>query len=182
MSIIKSILTTSLVIVIVFTTISFSTLNLEAKKSKDEVAVNIAKQQSELVDNLPNGKKQLKKKLALEYTNSKFETDLNSEQKLAILQSLKKWKGELPVNNRFTVTSLADIKSNTNDSTKQSKKKNSNTPNSKVVYMWASIPNPNLDNNTPYDAEDYEEGDPRFINPNIETQSFLLTKLQIELM
>ena len=106
MSIIKSIFTILLIAASIFTTISFSTLNLEAKKSKDEVSTNIAKQQSELAQNLSNGKKQLKKKLALEYTNPKFETDLNSDQKQAILKSLKKWKGELPVNNTFTITSL----------------------------------------------------------------------------
>lgn len=75
--------------------------------------------QNTLAQKLPNGKKQLKKQLALDYTNPKFETELTGQQKSAILTSLKKWKLDLPINNTFTVTSIADLKKN-----------------QKVVYMW----------------------------------------------
>ncbi len=102
-------------------------------------------EQNELATTQPDGKKLLRRKLSLDYTNSKFETDLNKSQKDAILTSLKKWKLDLPVNNTFTVTSIADLKKN-----------------QKVVYMWAVTPNSNWDNSKPYNIEDYEEGDPRF--------------------
>jgi hypothetical protein len=103
-------------------------------------------EQNELAVIQPNGKKQLKKKLSLDYTNPKFETELNKSQKDAIVSALKKWKLDLPVNNTFTVTSISDLKKN-----------------QKVVYMWAVTPNANWDNSKPFDVEDYEEGDPRFI-------------------
>ena len=134
---------------------SSSTLSSTALSSLSSV-------QSSLASALPNGKKQLKKALSLDYTNPKFETDLSTPQKNAILKSLKKWKSDLPVDNKFTVTSLANLKSDTNEN-KQSKKSNKNTANSMVVYMWASTPNPLWDNNRPYNVEDYESGDPRFI-------------------
>jgi Ricin-type beta-trefoil lectin domain len=107
-----------------------------------------------------NTKKQLKKKLSLNYTADRFETDLNQDQKTAILKSLKKWKGELPIDNKFTVTSIADLKSETNDDNKVFKKKNKNIPNAKVVYMWSQTTNPSYDPKNPIESE---EGDPRFI-------------------
>jgi FG-GAP-like repeat len=103
-------------------------------------------EQNELAITQPNGKKQLKKKLSLDYSNPKFESELNKSQKDAILSALKKWKLDLPVNNTFTVTSISDLKKN-----------------QKVVYMWAVTPNANWDNSKSFDIEDYEEGDPRFI-------------------
>jgi Ricin-type beta-trefoil lectin domain len=103
-------------------------------------------EQNELAVKQSNGKKQLKKKLNLDYTNPRFETELNKSQKDAILLALKKWKLDLPVNNTFTVTSISDLKKN-----------------QKVIYMWSVTPNANWDNSKPFDVEDYEEGDPRFI-------------------
>lgn len=103
-------------------------------------------EQNELAVKQSNGKKQLKKKLSLDYTNPKFETELNKSQKDAILLALKKWKLDLPVSNVFTVTSISNLKKN-----------------QKVVYMWAVTPNANWDNSKPFNVEDYEEGDPRFI-------------------
>jgi hypothetical protein len=125
-------------------------------------SVSISSQQVKLAD-MPNGKKQLKKPLLLDYTDPKFETEINKSQENAILTALKKWKGELPVNNTFTITSWADLKTDTSDNMKQSKKKDKKTPNAVVVYMWASTPNVQWDNNKPFDPEDYESGDPRFI-------------------
>ncbi len=77
-------------------------------------------------------------------------------------KSLKKWKGELPIDNTFTVTSWADLKSETTDTTKQSKKKNKNVNNAKVVYMWAMSPNPNWPKDKIPTVEESESGDPRF--------------------
>jgi hypothetical protein len=146
------------------TTSSQSSQSSTAQSSQiASISSQVSSQQAELATNLPNGKKALKKKLSLDYTHPQFETELNPKQKQAILTSLKKWKGELPVNNTFTVTSWADLKTETKDDKKQSKKKNTKTPNALVVYMWASTPNPKWDNNKPFDAEDYESGDPRFI-------------------
>jgi Ricin-type beta-trefoil lectin domain len=105
-------------------------------------------------------KKILKKKLSLDYTHPKFETDLNQDQKIAILKSLKKWKGELPIDNQFTVTSIANLKSNINDESKQFKKKNKNISDALVVYMWSQTPNPNYDPKNPGESE---EGDSMFI-------------------
>jgi Ricin-type beta-trefoil lectin domain len=121
-------------------------INLEAKDKETSVS-----------------KKSIKTKLSLGYTNPKFESDLNEDQKSSILKSLKKWKGELPVDNKFTVTSIGTLKSDTLDETKIYKKKNKNTSNALVVYMWAQTPNLEWDNNIPYDVDDYEEGDPRYI-------------------
>lgn len=146
-----------------------SSSNLTSSNSKSQssqtssVSSTISSQQIELADKLPNGKKQLKKPLSLDYTNPKFETEITKPQKEAILKALKKWKGELPVNNTFTITSWADLKTETADSTKQSKKKDKKTENAQVIYMWASTPNTKWDNSKPFDAEDYESGDPRFI-------------------
>jgi Ricin-type beta-trefoil lectin domain len=148
--------------------------------------------QNTLAEKLPNGKKQLKKKLSLEYTSPKFESELTDQQKSAILTSLKKWKLDLPINNAFTVTSIADLTSNnrnqissstssaisvisSNGIDKSTNKKSNNSIVSssvrpakkpieqKVVYMWASTPDPNWDKNKPFNAENYESGDPRFI-------------------
>ena len=102
--------------------------------------------QNTLAEKLPNGKKQLKKKLSLDYTNPKFDSELGEPQKNAILKSLKKWKLDLPINNTFTVTSIADLKKN-----------------QKVIYMWSVTPNPNWDNSRQYNTEDYESGDPKTI-------------------
>jgi hypothetical protein len=106
-------------------------------------------------------KKQLKKVLSLNYTNPKFENDLNSDQKSSILKALKKWKGELPIDNKFTVTSIADLKSETNSEGKNHRKKSSKTSNAKIIYMWSQTLNPNFDPKNPNESE---EGDPRFIN------------------
>jgi hypothetical protein len=148
--------------------------------------------QNTLAEKLPNGKKQLKQKLSLDYTSPKFETELTDQQKSAILTSLKKWKLDLPINNAFTITSIADLTSNNRNQISSStssaisaissngtdKSKNKKAVSSivsssvkpakkpieqKVVYMWASTPNPNWDNSKLFNVEDYEEGDPRFI-------------------
>jgi hypothetical protein len=105
-------------------------------------------------------KKQLKKALSLNYTNPKFDIDLNSDQKSAILKSLKKWKGELPIDNKFTITSIADLKSETNDEIKQHKKKNKNVPNAKVIYMLAQSLNPNYDSKN---SGENEEGNLMYV-------------------
>jgi hypothetical protein len=98
--------------------------------------------------------------LSLNYTADRLEIDLNSYQKAAILKSLEKWKGELPIDNKFTVTSITDLKSETADDSKVFKKKNKNTVNAKVVYMWAQTTNPNYD---PKKLGGSELGDPKFI-------------------
>jgi murein DD-endopeptidase MepM/ murein hydrolase activator NlpD len=120
-------------------------------------------EQNQLATNMGGGKKILKKAISLEYTNPKFETDLNSNQKEAILKALKKWKIELPIDNKFTVTSIADLKSNTTDKTKTAKKTKNSTPDSQVIYMWAKTPNTAWDKNKAFDEHDYEEGDPSII-------------------
>ena len=125
------------------TSLATSVIAQAASPTKDSIR---QAEQNELVTKQSNGKKALKKKLALDYTNPKFSSDINQSQKDAILKSLKKWKLDLPVNNTFTVTSISDLKKN-----------------QKVVYMWAVTPNANWDNSRPYNVEDYEEGDPRFV-------------------
>jgi Ricin-type beta-trefoil lectin domain len=171
MSPIKSIIVIILALSCIFTSVSSlalssTSLNLsstaESSISSFQSSSSASSQQVELVEKLPDGKKQLKKQLSLDYTNSKFETDLTQAQKDAILKSLKKWKGELPVDNTFTVTSIADLKSDTKDDQKQSKKKDKKTQNALVVYMWASTPNNKWDNTKKFEPEDYEAGDPRF--------------------
>jgi Ricin-type beta-trefoil lectin domain len=122
----------------------------------------IQAEQSKLATMLPTGKKELKKPISLDYTNPKFENDLSSIQKFSIRQSLRKWKGELPIDNKFTVTSWADIKSDTKDSKVQSKKQNPNTSNSIVVYMWATTLNPNWPTGKVPTEEESESGDPRY--------------------
>jgi hypothetical protein len=150
---------------IALSSISSSTSSKSTSQSSQTSSVSstISSQQIELADKLPNGKKQLKKPLSLDYTNPKFETEITQSQREAILKALKKWKGELPVNNTFTITSWADLKTETADGAKQSKKKDKKTENAQVIYMWASTPNTKWDNSKLFDAEDYESGDPRFI-------------------
>jgi hypothetical protein len=91
-------ITILLSIIIGYTNIFTTNINIQAKTNGNS-----------------NLKKQINKKLGLNYTADRFETDLNSDQKNAILKSLKKWKGELPIDNLFTVTSIAKLKSGTND-------------------------------------------------------------------
>jgi hypothetical protein len=74
-------------------------LNIEAKTNNNQTI----------------SKKTLNKKLSLEYTADRFKTDLNQSQKDAIIKALKKWKLELPIDNKFTVASIANLKSNTDD-------------------------------------------------------------------
>ncbi len=138
-----SILLVSFSIIVSNLNVSFN-LNVEAK-TKDDQSVS---------------KKQIKKKLNLNYTDPRFETDLNTDQKSAILKSLKRWKGELPIDNLFTVTSIASLKSSTNDENKQHKKINKNIADALVVYMWSQTPNPDFDPKNPGDGE---KGDPRYI-------------------
>jgi Ricin-type beta-trefoil lectin domain/Dockerin type I domain len=138
-----SILLVSLSMILSNLTFSFN-LNVQAK-TKDNQSVT---------------KKQIKKKLNLNYTDPRFETDLSGDQKNAILKSLKKWKGELPIDNLFTVTSIAKLKSDTDDENRQHKKKNKNIADALVIYMWSQTPNSDYEPNNPGDGE---EGDPKFI-------------------
>ncbi len=103
--------------------------------------------QNELSEIQQDGRKKLKQKLKLSYTHPDFEKMLDNNQKEAIINSLKKWKLDLPTNNTFTVTSIGNLKD----------------PNNKVIYMWSSTPNPNWDQSKTPTAEDSETGDPRFI-------------------
>jgi hypothetical protein len=172
MSLIKSIITIAIACLCFFTSVASVALSATPPSSSSTSQSSISSiqssnavssQQAELVEKLPDGKKRLKKQLSLDYTNPKFETDLTQPQKEAILKSLKKWKGELPVDNIFTVTSIADLKSDTNDTQKQSKKKNKKTQNALVVYMWASTPNSKWAVGKVPTIEESETGDPRFI-------------------
>jgi Ricin-type beta-trefoil lectin domain len=130
---------------------------LSAANSNSSTSNKITSSQSS------ENKKVLKKKLSLGYTNPKFETDLSNEQKDAILTSLKKWKGELPINNAFTVTSIASLKTETSDTKSKVKKSKKETPNAQVVYMWAKSANPNWPASRIPTSEESEEGDQRFI-------------------
>ena len=111
--------------------------------------------------NKPNTKK--KAKLKLDYTHPKFATEINQDQQQAILKSLKKWKLDLPINNTFTITSWANLKTDTDDNSSQFKKKNKSTPNSIVVYMWASSNNSDWKVGKIPTVEESESGDPRFV-------------------
>jgi Ricin-type beta-trefoil lectin domain len=133
----------ALSIVIGSTSIFTTNINIQAKNKEGSIS-----------------KKKINKKLALKYTADRFETDLNQDQKNAILKSLKKWKGELPIDNLFTVTSIAKLKSDTDDENRQHKKKNKNIADALVIYMWSQTPNPDYD---PNNLGDNEEGDSRFI-------------------
>jgi hypothetical protein len=136
------------------------TINLSAANNS---STNSNKTQSSQASNLSETKKILKKKLSLDYTNPKFETDLSKDQKDSILTALKKWKGELPVDNTFTVTSIASLKTKTTDTKSKVKKSKKETPNAQVVYMWARSTNPNWPIDRIPAGEESEEGDPRFI-------------------
>lgn len=181
MSPIKSILSVALACSCLFGTISSAALNetISASLVSSSKTESTSSQESSTISlssSLTNsnstkdsdiqklGKKYLKKSLSLDYTDPKFENEINQSQKDAILKALKKWKGELPMDNKFTVTSYANLKSDTLTSKNQSKKKAKKTPNALVVYMWASIPNPKWDNSKIFNYKDYEEGDPRTIN------------------
>ena len=143
-NLIKALSTIIIILTLIFNNLNFSfNLNIQAKTNNQTIS-----------------KKSLKNKLLLGYTNPKFETDLDSNQKQAILKSLKKWKGELPIDNSFTITSIANLKSETTDQAKQHKKLNKNTSNALVVYMWSQTTNPNYDPKNPGDGE---EGDPSMI-------------------
>ena len=104
-------------------------------------------EQNELSEIQQDVRKKLKQKLKLSYTHPDFEKMLDATQKEAIINSLKKWKLDLPTNNTFTVTSIGNLKD----------------PNNKVIYMWSSTPNPNWEQSKTPTAEDSETGDPRFI-------------------
>jgi hypothetical protein len=104
--------------------ISSSAANTSSTSINKEPTSSIISPQSITIS---NGRKQLKKKLSLEYTHPKFETDLTIDQKEAILTTLKKWKGELPVDNIFTVTSIASLKTDTTDSNSRFKKSKKET-------------------------------------------------------
>ena len=111
--------------------------------------------------NKPNSK--IKAKLKLDYTHPKFATEINQDQQQAILKSLKKWKLALPISNTFTITSWANLKTDTSDNSSQFKKKNKSTPNSIVVYMWSTNNNPDWKVGKVPTAEESESGDPRFV-------------------
>jgi hypothetical protein len=134
---------TSFLISIIFTTsIVGSSIN------NTEIGKLISKgEQNQLAEIQPDGRKKLKEKLKLSYTHPDFEKMLDSSQKKAILNSLKKWKLDLPVNNTFTITSIGNLKD----------------PVNKIVYMWSSTPNINWDVNKIPSGNDFETGDPRFI-------------------
>lgn len=80
----------------------------------------------------------------------------------AILKALQKWKSFMPMDNTFTVTSWAPIKSDTDELKTKAKKLDADTPNAYVVYMWSQTQNPNYREYS-NDIHDYEAGDPRFI-------------------
>lgn len=143
--------------VLLFASIFTATINLSAANNS---SLNSNKTTS---DQAPEAKKVLKKKLSLDYTATRFETDLSKDQKDAILTALKKWKGELPIDNSFTVTSIASLKTDTNETTSKVKKSKKETPNAQVVYMWARSANPNWPAGRIPTGEESEEGDPRFI-------------------
>ena len=111
--------------------------------------------------NKPNTIK--KAKLKLGYTHPKFAIEINQDQQQAILKSLKKWKLDLPINNTFTITSWANLKTDTGDKSSQLSKKNKLTPNSIVVYMWATNNNPDWKVGKVPTEEESESGDPRFV-------------------
>ena len=139
--------------ILFFASIFTAIINLSAANLSD--SKNTLNQSQETI-------KVLKKKLSLDYTNSKFETDLTKDQKVAILTALKKWKGELPVDNTFTVTSIANLKTDTTDNNSKVKKLNKETPNAQVVYMWAKSINSNWPKDRIPTGEESEVGDPRF--------------------
>jgi flagellar basal body-associated protein FliL len=113
MSPIKSILVIATVFSCLFSSISSTALSSTSSSTSSNstsqppqtssVSSTISSQQIELADKLPNGKKLLKKPLSLDYTNPKFETEITQSQRDAILKTLKKWKGELPVNNNSII-------------------------------------------------------------------------------
>jgi hypothetical protein len=106
-------------------------------------------------------------KLKLDGTHPKFldktNPEVNEPMQSAVLKALKKWKGELPINNTFTITSWANLKSSTVDSNSQARKKKDTTPNSWVIYMWSQTPNSNWPKNKVPTDEDMESGDPRIL-------------------
>jgi hypothetical protein len=148
--------------ILLFASVLVGTINSSAANT-NESSTSSSTSQSSQATLLSEGKKQLKKNLSLDYTNSKFETELNQNQKDAIFASLKKWKGELPVDNTFTVTSIASLKTDTIDSTSKVKKSKKETPTAQVIYMWARSVNPNWPAGRIPIGEESEEGDPRFI-------------------
>jgi Ricin-type beta-trefoil lectin domain len=143
--------------VLLFASFFTATVNLSAANNSTLNSNKIPSSQA------LESKKVLKKKLSLDYTNPKFESDLDKDQKDAILTSLKKWKGQLPVDNAFTVTSIASLKTDTTDTKSKVKKNKKETPNAQVVYMWARSVNPNWPIGRIPTGEESEEGDPRFI-------------------
>ena len=144
--------------VLLFASIFTATINSSAANDNNSNSNKNPSSQS------PETKKVLKKKLSLDYTNPKFETDLTKDQKEAILTALKKWKGELPVDNTFTVTSINALKIETTDANSKVKKSKKETPNAQVIYMWAKSVNPNWPKDRIPTGEESEEGDPRFIH------------------
>lgn len=141
---------------------SYAANNRSSTTLEESASAEISSQSTQ-VTSLPNGKKQLKKKLSLDYTNPTFETELSQNQKEAILTALKKWKGELPIDNTFTVTSIAELKTDTPETTSKVKKSKKDTPTAQVVYMWARSVNPNWPAGRIPTGEESEEGDPRYV-------------------
>ncbi len=80
-----------LITIILTTSFLFSGIITNAQSQTNSVETSTqSSQQSSLISTLPNGKKQLKKPLKLDYTNSKFKTDLDTSQKDAILKITQK--------------------------------------------------------------------------------------------
>jgi hypothetical protein len=171
MTFIKSIFTITIVLGFIFTSVKSFALSTSSSNSSNQsssvissqLSNSTSSQQPETVERLPDSKKLLKKKISLDYTHPKFETEISESQKNAILKALKKWKGDLPINNTFTITSYADLKTDTSESKYKSKKKKNTTPSAMVVYMWSSNLNPKWDISKIPSPEEYESGDPRYI-------------------
>jgi hypothetical protein len=143
---IKTIITSIIALSLLLCNLNFPlNLNIEAKTK----------------DNQTISKKLLKRRLSLNYTADRFEFQLNSNQKQAILKSLKKWKGELPIDNKFTITHIANLKSDTLDASKHHKKQKTTTQNALVIYMRSQTQNPNYN---PNNANENEEEDSKHIN------------------
>ena len=123
----------------------------EAKNQKKFKLDKIIQPESDLVEKLIDSKtkkvkKNLKKPIGLEFTSTNIEKDMSKKQKEAILLTLKKWKLQMPYDNKFTITGMLPA------------------GDSFVVYMMSSVPNPNFDPNKEYNSEDFETNDLRFID------------------
>jgi hypothetical protein len=122
---------------------------LANSKNKKINLPSIKQDQSELFEIMPSKsgnilKKRLKKALSLEYSDPSIQAQINKNQEEEILKSLKKWKKELPVDNKFSLTGI--IKSN----------------DSLILYMGSSTPNKEFDDKKSYSLEDFETSDLRY--------------------